>query len=59
MNFLLNKRKVDSEEERHDLLSLMIRSEGLTEQEIKANAFIFFIAGHETTATTLTWALYR
>lgn len=52
-------RKLDSEEERHDLLSLMIRSEGLSEKEIKANAFIFFIAGHETTATTLTWALYR
>lgn len=53
------KRARDSKEEKFDLLSLMLHSEGLTDQEIKANIFIFFIAGHETTAVSLVWTLYR
>lgn len=46
-------------EERFDLLSLMLDSQGLTDQEIKSNTYIFFIAGHETTAHTLNWAFLR
>ena len=32
---------------------------GLTGDEIIGQSFIFFVAGYETTATTLTWALYE
>lgn len=49
IDFLMNKVNADRETERHDLLSLMIRDGGLSDQEIKANTFIFFVAGHETT----------
>ena len=47
-----------------DLVSLLIAArdpktgEGLTEREQRDNLIGFFIAGHETTALTLTWALY-
>ncbi|KAI9298468.1 cytochrome P450 [Neoconidiobolus thromboides FSU 785] len=46
-----------------NLLSLMIQSsddelEGLTDELIINNAIIFFIAGHDTTAHTLTSAIY-
>lgn len=48
----------------HDLPTLLCHSRdpetghGLSEREIKANIFTFIAAGHETTANTLTWALY-
>jgi cytochrome P450 len=31
---------------------------GLTEEEIYGNIFVYNFAGHDTTATTLNWALY-
>lgn len=33
-------------------------SKGLTEEEIYGNIFVYNFAGHDTTATTLHWALY-
>jgi cytochrome P450 len=42
------KMRREKKEERYDLLSMMLNCEGLTDQEVKANTFIFFIAGHET-----------
>lgn len=48
----------------NDLVSLLIAArdpktgEGLTQREKRDNLIGFFIAGHETTALTLTWALY-
>jgi cytochrome P450 len=47
-----------------DLVSLLISAkdpkteEGLSKREQRDNLIGFFIAGHETTALTLTWALY-
>jgi len=47
-----------------DLVSLLIAArdpktgEGLSAREQRDNLIGFFIAGHETTALTLTWALY-
>ncbi|KAH9511637.1 Cytochrome P450 3A4 [Dermatophagoides farinae] len=41
------------------LLSEIIGSKYLSEEEIVAQSFIFFIAGYETTASTLTFALYE
>jgi len=38
------------------LITLMIDN-GMTEQEVRDNVGVFFLAGHETTASTLTWAV--
>jgi len=42
---------------RRDLLSLLLNDEGLTNQDIIANSFIFMLAGHETTAHTVTFVI--
>jgi cytochrome P450 len=41
-----------------DLVGLLIDAENLSNRERRDNLIGFFIAGHETTALTLTWALY-
>ncbi|MGB6229389.1 MAG: cytochrome P450 [Litorimonas sp.] len=41
-----------------DLVGLLIGTENLSQRERRDNLIGFFIAGHETTALTLTWALY-
>ncbi|WP_409431869.1 cytochrome P450 [Litorimonas sp. RW-G-Af-16] len=52
------------EPQQNDLVSLLIHAEdtktgrGLSPKEQRDNLIGFFIAGHETTALTLTWALY-
>ena len=48
----------------HDLLTLLLEAEdpetgvGLSEIEIRGNILTFIAAGHETTANTITWALF-
>lgn len=48
----------------HDILNLLIEARDaesgrrLTQDEIRANVITFFAAGHESTANTITWALY-
>eukprot|EP00005_Dracoamoeba_jomungandri_P000077 CAMPEP_0174252770 /NCGR_PEP_ID=MMETSP0439-20130205/2144_1 /TAXON_ID=0 /ORGANISM="Stereomyxa ramosa, Strain Chinc5" /LENGTH=282 /DNA_ID=CAMNT_0015333393 /DNA_START=139 /DNA_END=983 /DNA_ORIENTATION=+ len=57
---LINDSKQSTESEDLDLLGAMLRSHAdntLSEQEIKNNLFIFFLAGHETTASTLSFAM--
>lgn len=52
------------QETQNDLVSLLVSAkdpktgEGLSKREQRDNLIGFFIAGHETTALTLTWALY-
>ena len=41
-----------------DLVGLLIGAGGLSAREQRDNLIGFFIAGHETTALTLTWALF-
>lgn len=59
---LIADRKINPVED--DLVSLLIAArdpktgEGLSAREQRDNLIGFFIAGHETTALTLTWALY-
>lgn len=38
-----------------DLLDLMLDNGEFTDLELRDEAFIFFLAGHETTAITMTW----
>lgn len=38
-----------------DLLDLMLNQGEFTDLELRDEAFIFFLAGHETTAITMTW----
>jgi cytochrome P450 len=60
------RRKLDSTacERRNDLLSLLLRAldpdtgRSMTETEVRSNILTFLSAGHETTANTLSWALY-
>jgi cytochrome P450 len=55
--------RLSSAEERNDFLSILLdtREEGggrMTNEQIGDEALILFAAGHETTATALTWAWY-
>ena len=45
-------------EPKDDLVGLLINAGTLSPREQRDNLIGFFIAGHETTALTLTWALY-
>lgn len=42
----------------NDLLSLLIKADGLSADEIEDNIITFIGAGHETTARSLAWTLY-
>ncbi|KAL6043327.1 cytochrome P450 [Balamuthia mandrillaris] len=56
------KKKQNLNEGRADLLSLLLRAEDpdsnirLTDEEIRANIFIFLFAGHETTSHAMSFA---
>jgi cytochrome P450 len=63
--FILEKsrNRKDSDESQDGLVQMMLKAqegEGtikLTDEELISNMFIFFFAGHETTAGTLHWAM--
>jgi cytochrome P450 len=46
------------ENSRLDIVDTMIKA-GFTDDEITSNAFVLFVAGHETTSTALTWMFYH
>lgn len=61
LEMIRDRRTSHEKEERYDLLSsLLDANEGdvsyLSESELMGNIFIFFLAGHETTAHTLAYA---
>ncbi|KAL9642627.1 hypothetical protein ABK040_009706 [Willaertia magna] len=65
---IINKRQLELSEdgilESNDLLSLLVEANNqekgiLTKQELKSNAAIFALAGHETTSTLLQWITYE
>src|SRR5690606_28500893 len=41
----------------NDFLGYLYQSTQLTQNELKADSFIFLVAGHETVATALSWVL--
>jgi cytochrome P450 len=61
---LAERRAAPDLEERDDVLSLLLRArdedgEGLTDAELRDELVTLLVAGHETTATGLSWALER
>lgn len=63
VNNIIEEHK-QSTKDRTDILSKMFKArdpetgEGLTDDELRNEIRTFFLAGHETTATSLTWAHY-
>ena len=41
-----------------DILSVALESGGFSDEELVNQLMTFLVAGHETTATTITWAIY-
>ena len=59
----IDERRARSQLSGNDVLSLMMsakdeRGEGLSDIELKDQMMTLLVAGHETTATALSWALY-
>lgn len=60
---VVDARRGDTPSGAPDLLDLLLQAEGMDEdalsaRDIRDNLMTFIIAGHETTALTLAWALY-
>ncbi|KAG2387386.1 hypothetical protein C9374_001718 [Naegleria lovaniensis] len=59
-----NDTTAEELEDRKDLLSVLVEANFiqkgiLTDAELKSDAYIFSLAGHETTSTTLQWVCYE
>ncbi len=59
----IEERRNNPDPDRIDILSLLLMAEdedgnGLTDQDLRDELMTLLVAGHETTATALTWALY-
>ncbi|RMD43348.1 hypothetical protein DV735_g1731, partial [Chaetothyriales sp. CBS 134920] len=55
----LNSTKVqDAKERRKDILSLLVKSNDFSDQELAHQALTMMAAGHETTSSTLSWCLF-
>ncbi|PAY22181.1 cytochrome P450 [Dietzia natronolimnaea] len=65
INALIDRgRRDDRLDERDDILAMMLQStyddgSSMTDEEIRDELTALLVAGHETTATTLAWALER
>jgi cytochrome P450 family 135 len=55
------RRRAEPDGERHDLLDLLMQAEGepLTDLELRDQVMTMLIAGHETSATAVSWAIER
>ena len=62
---IAERRAAPVDDGRHDVLSRMLRERdeetgaGLTDEELRDQLVTLLLAGHETTATALSWALYE
>lgn len=59
----IRERRAQPDPDRTDVLSLLLMAkdsngEGLTDEELHDELMTLLVAGHETTATALAWALY-
>ena len=55
---IADRRRADLTE-RSDVLSTLLAGGGLTDAELRDNLVTLLLAGHETTATALAWALHE
>ena len=60
---LLRERRAESNQNRQDILSLMMAAryndgQGMSDEELHDELMTLLVAGHETTASALTWAFY-
>lgn len=63
INALIQERRAESQKNRQDILSLLMcatdqNGQGMSDQEINDELMTLLVAGHETTASALTWAFY-
>ena len=49
----------DTSHSERDILSVALESGGFTDEELVAQLMTFLAAGHETTSSALTWAVYQ
>jgi cytochrome P450 family 110 len=59
----ITERRAHLDDSRNDILTLLMSArtetgEGLTDQELRDELMTLLVAGHETTATALAWALH-
>lgn len=59
----IEERRANLDPDRADILSLLLMAEdedgnGLSDQDLRDELMTLLLAGHETTATALTWAMY-
>ncbi len=59
----IQERRANPDPDRVDILSLLLMAEdedgnGLSDQDLRDELMTLLVAGHETTATALTWAMY-
>jgi cytochrome P450 len=59
----IQARRSNPEPDRSDILSLLLAArdgegQGLTDQELRDELMTLLVAGHETTATAMSWSLY-
>ncbi|KAB8335222.1 cytochrome P450 [Scytonema tolypothrichoides VB-61278] len=60
---LIRERRAESDQNRQDILSLMMSAryedgQPMTDEELRDELMTLMVAGHETTASALTWAFY-
>jgi cytochrome P450 len=60
----MDRRRAEGVEKREDVLSMLMQArdedgQPMSEQALRDEAITLLAAGHETTATTLSWALHR
>jgi len=55
----LKKLIEENNDDEKNILTLLKNADNMTYKKIRDNLFIFFIAGHETTSTTLQYILYN
>ncbi|MEH2251828.1 cytochrome P450 [Nostoc sp.] len=60
---LLRERRAQADQNRQDILSLMMAAryddgQGMSDEELHDELMTLLVAGHETTASALTWAFY-
>ena len=59
----INDRRQEKNSDRVDILSLLLNAvdengQGISDRELRDELMLILFAGHETTAITMTWALY-